>query len=64
MLESGVKVVQEMLGHKDVFTMLDIYTDVTKALARREFDDLDEKLKGNMESVRYRPRGGDSGENV
>ena len=43
----NVKVVQEVLGHKDVSTTLDIYTDVTKELAQREFENLDEKLKEN-----------------
>ena len=47
----NVKVVQEVLGHKDVSTTLDIYTDVTKELAQREFDNLDEKLMKNMDSV-------------
>lgn len=49
MVEAGVniKVVQEVLGHKDISTTLDIYTDVTKELAKREFDDLDGKLKEN-----------------
>lgn len=66
MIESrvNVKVVQEVLGHKDVSTTLDIYTDVTKELARREFEDLDEKLKANTESVRHRLRDSDSGENM
>lgn len=66
MVESNVnvKVVQEVLGHKDVSTTLDIYTDVTKELAQREFEDLDEKLKANMESARHKLRNGDSGENV
>ena len=50
LVEAGVniKVVQEVLGHKDVSTTLDIYTDVTKELARREFDNLEEKLKENI----------------
>lgn len=39
-----MKVAQEILGHKDVSTTLDIYTDVTKELAKREFDNLEEKL--------------------
>lgn len=53
LVESGVniKVVQEVLGHKDVSTTLDIYTDVTKELAKREFDNLEEKLKINRESA-------------
>ena len=66
MVESNVnvKVVQEVLGHKDVSTTLDIYTDVTKELARREFEDLDEKLKKNMESARRGLRDSNSGENA
>lgn len=54
MVESGVnvKVVQGVLGHKDVSTTLDIYTDVTKELAQREFENLDEKLKENMDLMR------------
>ena len=51
-MESGVniKVVQDVLGHKDVSTTLDIYTDVTKELAEREFDNLEKKLKENGRS--------------
>lgn len=43
----NIKVVQDVLGHKDVSTTLDIYTDVTKELAEREFDHLEKKLKEN-----------------
>lgn len=41
-VEAGVniKVVQEVLGHKDVSTTLGIYTDVTKELRKREFENL------------------------
>lgn len=48
-MEAGVniKVVQEVLGHKDVSTTLDIYTDVTRELAKREFDNMEEKLKAD-----------------
>ncbi len=60
----NVKVVQEVLGHKDVSTTLDIYTDVTRELARREFDDLDEKLKWNMDSAKRKQGNGDNTENV
>lgn len=65
MVESGVnvKVVQGVLGHKDVSTTLDIYTDVTKELAQREFENLDEKLKENMDSVKREQSNGDSNEN-
>ena len=53
MVESGVnvKVVQGVLGHKDVSTTLEIYADLTKEFAQSEFKDLDEKLKANMASV-------------
>lgn len=52
LVEAGVniKVVQEVLGHKDVSTTLDIYTDVTKELAKREFDNLEQKLEHNRSS--------------
>lgn len=43
MCEAGVnaKVVQDTLGHKDISTTLNIYTDVTKELKRSEFEGLD-----------------------
>ncbi len=46
LVEEGVniKVVQDVLGHKDVKTTLDIYTDVTRELKQREFDHLKKKL--------------------
>lgn len=54
LVESGVniKVVQDVLGHKDIATTLDIYTDVTRELAKREFDDLEAKIKKNRMSVK------------
>ena len=45
-----MKVAQEVLGHKDVSTTLDIFTDVTKELAKREFDNLEEKLSENFDA--------------
>lgn len=61
MVESGVniKVVQDVLGHKDIETTLDIYTDVTKELAKREFGNLEEKLKENKKSVGRKQADGD-----
>ena len=43
MCEAGVnvKVIQDALGHKDISTTLNIYTDVTKELKRSEFEGLD-----------------------
>jgi integrase len=45
-VEAGVnlKVIQDTLGHKDFSTTMDIYTDVTKELKQREFDNLQEKM--------------------
>lgn len=46
LVEQGVniKVVQDVLGHKDVETTLNIYADVTKELKQREFGLLQEKM--------------------
>lgn len=46
LMEAGVnlKVIQDTLGHKDFSTTMDIYTDVTKELKQREFDNLQEKM--------------------
>ncbi|MDT4376928.1 MAG: site-specific integrase [Clostridia bacterium] len=43
MCEAGVnvKVIQDALGHKDISTTLNIYTDVTKELRQSEFKGLD-----------------------
>ena len=40
-LGEPAKVVQELLGHSDVSTTLNIYTNVTKELKRTEFEGLD-----------------------
>lgn len=42
---------QEVLGHKNVSITLDIYTDVTKELACREFDGLEKKMNENLKSL-------------
>ena len=49
LVEEGVniKVVQDVLGHKDVETTLNIYTDVTKELKQREFESLQKKMNQN-----------------
>ena len=43
MCEAGVnvKVIQDALGHKDISTTLNIYTDVTRELRKSEFEGLD-----------------------
>ena len=45
--ESGinVKVIQDVLGHADISTTMDIYCDVTKDLKQREFTSLAEFFK-------------------
>ena len=47
MCEAGVnvKVIQDALGHTDISTTLNIYTDVTKELKRVEFEGLDRFFK-------------------
>ena len=41
----NVKVIQDTLGHKDISTTLNIYTDVTKELKWSEFDGLENFFK-------------------
>ena len=50
MCEAGVniKVIQDTLGHKDITTTLNIYTDVTKELKRTEFDRLDKYFNNSI----------------
>lgn len=40
-----MKVIQETLGHKDISTTLNIYTDVTKELQKPELEGLDSYFK-------------------
>ena len=46
MCEAGVnvKVIHDALGHKDVSTTLNIYTDVTKELRKSEFEGLEQQF--------------------
>ena len=52
MCEAGVnvKVIQDALGHKDISTTLNIYTDVTKELQKSEFEGLDIYFKAKNEN--------------
>ena len=47
MCEAGVniKVIQDALGHSDISTTLNIYTDVTKEMKAEEFKGLDSYFK-------------------
>ena len=49
MCEKGlnIKVIQDVLGHADVSTTLNIYADATKELKQREFANLDIRLKAD-----------------
>lgn len=53
MCEAGVnvKVIQDTLGHKDISTTLNIYTDVTKELRQSEFEGLDSYFKSEYNEV-------------
>lgn len=44
----NIKVIQDTLGHKDITTTLNIYTDVTKELKRTEFDGLDKYFNNSI----------------
>lgn len=50
MCEAGVniKVIQDTLGHKDITTTLNIYTDVTKELKKTEFEGLDKYFDNSI----------------
>ena len=51
--EAGVniKVMQDTLGHADISTTLNIYTDVTKELKKGEFAGLDAYFKGEVKKA-------------
>ncbi len=65
LVEAGVnlKVVQDTLGHKDFSTTMDIYTDVTKELKQREFDNLQEKMNQKKCSGKQRRNSDVAGQN-
>ena len=41
----NVKVIQDTLGHQDISTTMNIYTDATKEMKKQEFESLDNYLK-------------------
>ena len=43
--EKNLPLTPDTLGHKDISTTLNIYTDVTKELRRSEFEGLDSYFK-------------------
>ncbi|MCI8878207.1 MAG: tyrosine-type recombinase/integrase [Oscillospiraceae bacterium] len=47
LFENGVniKVIQEILGHADFDTTMNIYTHITQDMKKSEFDNLAEKLQ-------------------
>ena len=47
--ESGIniKVIQDVLGHADISTTMNIYADVTRELKEKEFGVLNDYLTGN-----------------
>lgn len=44
----NLKVIQDCLGHKDIETTLNIYADVTNGLRKKEFAELDRKMKDSV----------------
>lgn len=49
--ESGinVKVIQDILGHSDITTTLDLYTSVSNSFQQEEFQKASGKIKSVME---------------
>ena len=43
--ESNIKLIQEILGHKDIATTMDVYAEATKDAKKKSFTDLDGKIK-------------------
>ena len=43
--ESNIKVIQEILGHKDIATTMDVYAEATRDAKKKSFTDLDGKIK-------------------
>ena len=43
--ESNIKVIQEIMGHHDIKTTMDIYSHVTKEKSREVMDELGKKIR-------------------
>ena len=43
--ESNIKVIQDILGHKDIATTMDVYAEATKDAKKKSFTELDGKIK-------------------
>lgn len=43
--ESNIKVIQEILGHKDIATTMDVYVEATKDAKKKSFTELDGKIR-------------------
>lgn len=50
--EAGVniKVIQDVLGHSDFGTTMNVYTEATKDLKQKEFKSLEEFIKSDMKN--------------
>ena len=44
-----MKVIQDILGHSDISTTMNIYADVTKELKEREFGEFEEYLSKQLQ---------------
>ena len=42
--ENNIKVIQEILGHKDIATTMDVYMEATKDAKKKSFTDLEGKI--------------------
>ena len=43
--ETNIKVIQEIMGHSDIGTTMNIYAEATEAKKRESFDNLEGKIK-------------------
>lgn len=43
--ESNIKVIQEIMGHSDISTTMDVYNEATRDKKKESFADLEGKMK-------------------